>query len=657
MIEIALKDLKKDYGADTVLKNIRFEVKTGERVGLIGDNGCGKTTIFKVICGIENYTSGMVTIRKESVVGYLNQIPKYPSKYTVKDVLNSAFKNIFEIRDKMKKLESKMASLENDNLDSTMNRYAHLQHEFEINGGYDIDEKMSKICSGLKFSEEFLNKKFTLLSGGEKTTTILGKILLENPDILLLDEPTNHLDIESIEWLEEYLSNYDGTVLVISHDRYFLDKVVNRLIEIENGESNFYHGNYSYYIKEKEKRNIRQLEEYKQQQKKIKSMKESIKRFKEWGNRADDGKFFKKAANMEKRIERMQKIDKPNLHKKKISLSFNESKRSGNDVIVVSNLCKSFNNKEIIKDAHLFLEYLDKTALLGKNGCGKSTLFKIILNEYLDKNKITCEEIKKYEKHLSQYMKDKGTINIGSSVKIAYLDQNITFNDEQNSVLKEFRENIIMSEEEARNILAGFLFYGDDVFKKVKNLSGGERSRLKLCQLMHMDINLLILDEPTNHLDINSREMLEKALLGFNGTILFISHDRYFVNKIANIVVEMRDKKLVKYNGNYNYYVNEREKEKIKIDKQKSKNINSNKKNSKNKKSNKRQSKKKIKQKKEYEKRIYTLEEKIEDIDDRMQENASNHNKLEELYNEKVELQNELDIVLEKWIDIEQEVK
>lgn len=630
MIEIALKNIEKYYGANKVLEDMSFEVLSGKRVGILGRNGTGKTTIFKIIAKLENYDGGALSIRKGATIGYLDQIPEYPENYRIIDVLNEAFKNVLSIKEKLRSLENEMINLQGEDLDKIMGRYGELQIQYENQGGYEIEEKVSKICTGLKINEGFKERRFYTLSGGEKTTIMLGKILLQNPNILLLDEPTNHLDIASVEWLEEFLKDYEGTVLIISHDRYFLDSVVEKIVEIEDGKANIYHGNYSYYTEEKEIRLSQQLEAYKSQQKKIKSMEEAIKRFKEWGNRGDNEDMFKKAANMQKRIDKMEKIDRPIVEKPNMKLDLSTSSRSGKEVIEVNGLTKGFDDKVVLKDLDFHVKYSEKVAILGKNGCGKSTLIKILLNEL---------------------KADKGEVRLGSGVKTGYLQQEIEFSDKEHTIIEAFREDYPVSEGHARGILARFLFYADDVFKKVKNLSGGEKVRLKLCMLMHKDINLLILDEPTNHLDIDSREMLEKALSSFDGTIVFISHDRYFINKITDRIVEFNNKNLTNYVGDYNYYREKKLEEKLVI----STNVNKSKvkrertRNT----SNKEDSSKKLEREvKELEQEIENLEKQIQGLDEELANNSEDYEKLAEIHNEKCDLQQRLDSLLEDWVKL-----
>lgn len=633
MIEIALKDVNKYYGASKVFDNITFEVQTGEKVGLIGRNGTGKTTVFKIIAGIEKYDGGNMSIRKEATIGYLDQLPEYPIDFRVIDVLNKAFEEHFQIRDKLHELENEMTLADTDTIEITMKKYGDLQLLFEHMGGYEIDEKLSKVCTGLKISEEFKERLFDTLSGGEKTTIMLGKMLLQNPDILLLDEPSNHLDMDSIEWLEEFLKEFKGTVLIISHDRYFLDRVVAKIIELEDGETSLYLGNYSYYVQEKDRRLLEQFEIFKDQQKKIKAMEEAIKRFRDWGTKADNPAMFKKAANMQRRIDRIEKVDRPNTDRAKIQINFSGIDRSGKDVIRIEGLKKSFDNKSILYNLDFYVRFSEKVCIVGKNGSGKSTLLKILLN---------------------QYPADLGSVEIGSRVKIGYLEQQVSFENDDTSILDALKTSFTLTEGDARRILAKFLFYSEDVFKKVKNLSGGEKSRLKLCMLMQQDINLLILDEPTNHLDIDSREMLEEALELFKGTIVFVSHDRYFINKIAQRIVEINNKKLKEYLGGYDFYREHKLEEKNKYE-DIQKEIALRKKEDKLRhKPEKRDDDDKIKEKriKELEEEIAAIEIKIKEIEHHMGLMASDYEKLNELFAEKEEAEIHLDNLLEEWTEL-----
>lgn len=383
-------------------------------------------------------------------------------------------------------------------------------------GGYELEEKFKKICSGFKFDKDFLNKSYNLLSGGEKTIVNLAYILLKNPNILLLDEPTNHLDIEMLEWLENYLLNYKGTVVLISHDRYFLDKVATKTVLLENGKTKIYYGNYSYFVKEDERRTLSEFEIYKSQQKQIEKMKESIKKLRTFGNLAGNEMFFKRAKSIEKRLEKLEIVDRVNLEKRKLPIKINASNQSGKDVLTIKNLCKNYGERYVFNNFNMEVHYGEKIHLKGKNGSGKSTLVKIILGE---------------EKNY------KGEVILGASVKIGYIPQEIKFENENSTILEYFLYDYNESETKARNYLAKYLFYGENVYKCLKELSGGERVRLILAKLVLQETNFLILDEPTNHLDISTREIIEAALEEYTGTILLVSHDRFFVNKLAKRII------------------------------------------------------------------------------------------------------------------------
>lgn len=644
MIDISLNGISKYYGGNKILENITFEIHSGDKVGLIGKNGSGKTTVFKIIAGIENSDGGILSIRKNATIGYLAQLPEYPQEYKVIDVLNTAFESQKAIKTQMYELEKKMENINECDIDKIMKIYGELQHTYEHMGGYEMEEKLSRVCKGLKLTESMLERSFMDLSGGEKTTVMLGKMLLQSPDILLLDEPSNHLDLESIEWLEEFIQEYKGSVIAISHDRYFLDNVARRIIEIESKKSRSYVGNYSFYVQYKEEMLNNQLEAYKTQQKKIKEMEDAIKRFRDWGTRADNESMFKKAANMEKRIEKMEKIHKPELNQRKIKVSFSQGERSANEVINIKGLRKSFGDKLIIDNLDLSVRYKERLCLLGKNGSGKSTLIKLLLNKQTQ---------------------DAGEITIGSRVKIGYLEQEISFENEEKTVLETINQCLMVPESEGRRILSGFLFFGEDVYKKVKNLSGGEKSRLRLCIMMEQQNNLLILDEPTNHLDINSREMLEKALEVFKGTILFISHDRYFINKLAERIIEIDNKRLIEYLGDYNYY-REKKSESKNLLKTESLARESNKRESKST-STENAARKNINKTKNHDKKeeakrkknISLLEEEIEcigndilQIDNQMEKLYHDYEKLSELFIEKEALTKKYDVLLVEWVKL-----
>lgn len=548
MSDIMLDGVKKYMDASLILKNVTFMVNGGKKVGIVGENGSGKTTILKLIAGIETlhhcagypyapvppgYDEGFVILPGDVSCAYLDQIPKYADGQKVIDVLKLAFQEIYELEEQLHQLEEAMSVSEGGQLNRVLKKYSEQVQLFELKGGYHIGEKLNRICKGLQFEDSFLNQEFNRLSGGEKTTVVLGKILIDNPDILLLDEPTNHLDMKAVEWLEEYLKGYKGTVIIVSHDRYFLDHVVTKIIEIEDKLSTTYPGNYSDYIRTKQENLRIQQESYREQQKKIGSMEKSIRELKEWANKADNKKFSQRAESMQIRLDKMERTDRPILERQNMRLNVNMTKRSGNITIKAVGISKRFGDKVILQEADLLINYGERVALIGSNGCGKTTFVRMLLGELKP---------------------DGGSVGFGANVRAAYLPQHIVFQNEELTVLECFRDNLMITEGKAREYLAKFMFYGGNVFKKVRQLSGGERIRLKLGMLLFEDINLLILDEPTNHLDTASIETMERTLQSFKGTIFFISHDRYFINKVGERIIAIENSAFHSYSGNYDYY-------------------------------------------------------------------------------------------------------
>ena len=530
MIEINLNNVSKNYGTNIVLKNINFEIKSGEKVALIGQNGSGKTTIFKLINKEEKETSGEINIRKNSKISMLSQYPD-ESVYdkNVKEIIYSSFKEINMLKDRLEKEELNMQNLTGKQLEKSIMNYSKIQEEFINLGGYEIDTKIDKIISAFK-AKKIINSKFGDLSGGEKTIINIICIFLENPDIILLDEPTNHLDIDMIELLEKYLINSNKTIIIISHDRYFLDKVVKKVILVENGKTEIFHGNYSYYLKENEERIMRQFNNYKNQQTQIEAMKKSIKKLREFGRLAypcGEG-FYRRAASIEKRLEKIEPLEKPK-KEIEINLNFEFDNRSGKNVLDFDNYNLTIGENELLKNARLSIKYKEKICIMGKNGSGKTTLIKEI-------------------------MKNNENIKKGSNVKIGYIPQEILFENEDEYLIDEARKFFIGEEEKLRSALVKFMFYSEKIYTKLNKLSGGERIILKLFCLMQENNNLLIFDEPTNHIDINTREILENALKKYDGTIIIVSHDRYFINKLATSIVMINNKKTFKYVGNYDDY-------------------------------------------------------------------------------------------------------
>jgi ATP-binding cassette, subfamily F, member 3 len=634
MFELKVHGIKKYMEATLVVENFTVEAFEGDRIGIVGANGSGKSTILKLIAGIEHmhyypgypqtsspgYDEGLIHRPRGATIAYLEQIPSYPSGLKVIDVLNLAFEEVHDIEKQMREVEAQMQVLTDAALEKALNKYSDLVQLYEVKGGYDQYEKMSKVCTGLKFSESFLNKDFDLLSGGEKTTVGLGKILIHQPDILLLDEPTNHLDMESIEWLEGFLKSYKGIVLIVSHDRYFLDHVVNKIVEIEDMESISYKGNYSSFISQKEENMRVQYEHFREQQKKLNNMEKQVMSLRDWAMRADNNKFFKRAASIQKKIDKMDRIDKPVFERRNMRLNFNEAVRSGNETIKAKGLSKSYDDKVIFDGADLMIHYGERVGLVGPNGSGKTTFLKMLLGEE---------------------QADSGAVELGANVMAAYLPQKIVFEDEELTVLECFREDISIVEGKAREYLAKFMFYKKSVFKKVKFLSGGERIRLKLAMLMFQDINLLILDEPTNHLDIDSIETLEAALEDFKGTIFFISHDRYFINKIGERVIAIEDHGFKSYDGNYDFYKSEKEKVAVvegpvavKVKQERVRPVD-------------------VYVEAEKEKtltKIEKLEKEIFELDLVMALNAVDYEELNNLYGKKQALTTELDLAMELWL-------
>ena len=527
MLEIVLNNINKSFGSKQVLKNINFEIKTNERVALIGPNGCGKTTILKMINKEDNPTSGDVFIRKGAKVEMLSQYPReYLNNYKVNDIIYDSFKEIIEMDIKLKNIENEMMNATGDKLNKLINKYSALQEKFINIGGYEMNSKVDKLVAAFKINS-LLDKTYKELSGGEKTIINLISILLKDPDILLLDEPTNHLDIDMLEWLEKFINSCNKTIVIVSHDRYFLDKVVNKIILIDNGEEEIFNGNYSYFLNENEERVMREFNEYKNQQKQIDAMKKTIKKLREWGKLAYPcgEKFFRRAASIEKRLEKMDILEKPK-QDENINLAFNINHRGSNKIIERVNYDMFIGDRKLFNKVNLLIRYKERICLMGKNGTGKSTFIKHLINR--DEN-----------------------IKIGPHIKIGYIPQEIVFENENISVIEEARKYFEGYEEHLRSALVKFLFYSDGIYTRLNMLSGGERLRLKLFCLMQEDNNLLLLDEPTNHIDINTKEILEEALNNYNGTILVVSHDRYFINKIATRIVMIENKNLISYIGNY----------------------------------------------------------------------------------------------------------
>lgn len=623
MVDIYVKDLVKSFEVGkNLLDGLTFEVQQGERVGLLGKNGAGKTTVFRILTGEIGYDEGTVEIAQGKKVGLISQIPRYPQGYTVEDVLRCAFRELRNIQKKMEQLEQQMAR---EATDAVLKEYDRLGARYQSGGGYEMDVNVDKICNGLGIPSAMREQDFSMLSGGEKTRVNLARLLLEETDILLLDEPTNHLDMKSVEWLEEYLKKFKGTVLTISHDRYFLDQVVDRIVELRGGKAEYYSGNYSFYVEEKEARYELQLKQYEQEQAKIAQLSYTMERMKGWG--INNRTLYRRAMSIQSRIERIEKTERPT-KEKTMYASFGQKEFHGDEVMVLRDLSMGFEGRTLFSDVNLLVQGGDRIALLGDNGTGKSTFLKLLMKE---------------EKPTG------GKIKFGPSVKMAYLPQIIHFDHPERSILDTMIYEKNYSTQTARNRLGAFLFSGEDVFKPVSALSGGEQSRLRLCMLMDEEINLLILDEPTNHLDIASREWIENAVAGFQGTLLFVSHDRYFIDQFANRVWELEDGRISDFKGNYRQFKAMKERQaaqqpaQTKAPKEKKERTVT------PEAAQKKNQKQLEKQIAKLEREIEKQEAKLEALEPQIQEAAADYTRLSELLEQQREAQAQLDEMYAQW--------
>ena len=529
MIDISVSNLSKEFEVGKkILDGLTFQVDQGERVGLLGKNGAGKTTLFKILTGELDWDEGEVHVAPGKGVGLISQIPVYPPAYTVEDVLQTAFDRLHAMEAEMARLAEQMGA---DTDPALLRRYDALTAAFEAGGGYDTQTELNKVCNGLEISQDMRGQLFSSLSGGEKTRVNLARLILEDTDILLLDEPTNHLDLRATEWLEEYLDRYKGTVLAISHDRWFLDRVVRRVIEIHDGKAEFYAGNYSFYVEEKERRYEEKLKQYEKEQAKLEQLQEAADKLHLWAFMGND-KLHKRAFSIEKRMERIRTTDKPT-KERRLDIKFGESEFRGDEVLTIKELKKSLDGRTLFDHVNLEVIGGERIALLGDNGTGKSTLLKILLGE---------EE------------PDSGKLRMGPTVKVGYLPQIIRFSHPERNLVDTMIYDQDCSTQTARNRLAAFNFRGEDVFTPVSALSGGEQSRLRLCMLMDEKINLLILDEPTNHLDVASREWIEEAVESYEGNLLFVSHDRYFINRFATRIWMLENGQIIDFRGTFEEY-------------------------------------------------------------------------------------------------------
>ncbi len=621
MIDIQLTGLVKEFEVGKrILDGFSLQVEEGERVGLLGKNGAGKTTVFRILTGQVSEDEGTVYIAPGKRLGLISQIPVYPAGYTVRDVLDTAFARLHAMEAELNDLAARMGE---GTSPETLARYDRLTAAFEAGGGYDTETRLGKVCNGLAIDADMRSRLFADLSGGEKTRINLARLILEDTDILLLDEPTNHLDLNATEWLEGYLDRFKGTVVAISHDRWFLDRVVKRVAEIVDGKAELYSGNYSFFVEEKERRYQERLRQYEKEQAKIAQLENAAENLRMWAFKGMD-KTYRRAKSMEKRIERMRTTDKP-AKEKKLTVRFGEKEFHGDEALVVAGLAKSFGERTLFSGVDLEVAGGERIALLGDNGAGKSTFLKILMEEEAP---------------------DAGSVYFGPSIRIGYLPQIIKFDRPDRNLVDTMLWAQNCTTQEARDRLAAFKFRGEDVFKQVSALSGGEQSRLRLCMLMDHRINLLILDEPTNHLDIDSREWIEEAVEEYGGNLLFVSHDRYFIEKFADRIWMLEDGKISDFRGTYTEFRAFRERqeqlknaraaavpEKPKEDKPRRPGG----------------TKELEKQVRAAERAVEKAEIRLDEISGEMDEAASDYLRLQELYEERGRLEDELAHLYAEW--------
>lgn len=528
---LSLSNVSKSYGTDVILEKISFNIEEKEKAAIVGVNGAGKTTLFKIITGELSSDSGDIYFKKDSSFGYLKQNAIPNSEGTIYNEMLAVFSTLIKTEEDLRQMEQEMSHMSGAELEEHMKKYSDLQYQFELMDGYSYKSRIKGVLKGLGFSEDDFDRPVKSLSGGQKTRVYLGSLLLSKPDLLLLDEPTNHLDIESIAWLEDFLKSYTGAVLIISHDRYFLDKIVTKTIEIENKKSHIYEGNYSFYAKNKEINRQIEQHHFVQQQKEIKHQEDVIAKLRSFNRE----KSIKRAESRQKQLEKMEIVNKPENLPDKMRLKLTPKITSGNDVLHAEGLSKSFDGTTLFSNLDIDIKRGEKTAIVGPNGIGKSTLLKILLGKA---------------------EKSAGEIKWGTNVHVGYYDQEQHNFNESNTIFQEISDTYPeMTSGEIRNVLAAFVFEGDDVFKLISSLSGGEKGRVSLAKIMLSKANFLILDEPTNHLDIFSKEILESAINNYEGTVLYVSHDRYFINKTATKIIELSKEGVTEYLGNYDYYI------------------------------------------------------------------------------------------------------
>ena len=623
MIDISVSSLVKSFElGKNILDGLSFTVNSGERVGILGHNGCGKTTLFRILVGEIPCDEGEVAIAPSKRLGLISQIPVYPEGWTVEQVLKDAHRHIYEIARRMSALEAQM---EHDQSPGLLKQYDMLQADYGRLGGYETDVDRSRVANGLDISPAMLAQPFASLSGGEKTRVNLARLILEDTDILLLDEPTNHLDLHATEWLEDYLLRFRGTVLAISHDRYFLDRIVQRSVEIVDGKAEFYSGNYSFYVEERQRRFEEKLKKYEKDQAKIEQLERAAAQMHLWAFMGSD-KLHKRAFSMEKRIEKLSRSERPT-EQKKLSARFRQREFEGDEVLVMDSISKSYGEKQLFSGLELTVTGGERIALIGDNGTGKSTLVKLIMN---------------------QEKPDSGYLFLGPAIRTAYLPQIVSFNDDSRSALDTMLYDCRCLPQQARDRLAAFGFRGEDVMTPVGALSGGEKSRLRLCMLMGSDINFLILDEPTNHLDIASREWMEDALSDYEQTLLFVSHDRYFIDKFATRIWALADGQITDFRGSYQEYCDWRERQAVfaQNDKQREREK------EKGKKSRPPRPKNNEKSIAKLEKEISKLEALTAGLDRQAAEFATDYHKLMDIQQQRDELDAQLLELYERWEEL-----
>lgn len=629
-------NISKSFGSNEIIKDATFLVNEHEKVAIVGVNGAGKTTLLKILTGEESADSGSITLAKDAKLGYLRQINNVDSALSIIDELYTVIEPILNMEKRMSQMQEDMKHLTGSELEELYSSYTALTHSYELMDGYAAKSRVVGILKGLGFEEIDFDRKINTLSGGQKTRVFLAKLLLEEPDIILLDEPTNHLDLRSIEWLESYLLNYKGAVIIVSHDRYFLDKIVSKVIDIENGNVQMYLGNYTDFSNKKQMLLDAKMKEYLNQQQEIKHQEAVITKLKQFNRE----KSIKRAESRQKQLEKIERVEAPQTYSENMRLSLDISKESGKDVLTVQNLSKSFDQKKLFWDINFEIKRGERVAIIGDNGTGKTTLLKII-NGLLNP--------------------DTGEVIYGSNVSVAYYDQEHQVLHMDKTLFDELSDTYPdMTNTQIRNILAAFLFTGEDVYKKIADLSGGERGRVSLVKLMLSKANFLLLDEPTNHLDIVSKDVLENALNNFSGTVCYVSHDRYFINKTATRILDLTENRLLNYIGNYDYYIEKREavEEAANLtsieQSQKPIDVSESKKEWIDNKTVQAQKKKVKNALNKCEKEISEIEDKLQSIDEEFAnpENASNVGKLMELQKQKEALEKRLDKLMEDWEEL-----